>query len=144
MVRFVSCIVTLWLLVGYSSARAQSLNDQERCSIQAKKAYEESIGLPDSPIGKKIHAETFVLTNYQNHYNMKIGKCLVLVTRIFKDFSQNVILDDAFEHRNYALYAQQRSEVAPSPCWLVPNKHDAKRCTSKAEFDAFVSSYMEN
>ena len=54
---------------------------------------------------------------------------------------------DAFERREYADYIRTMSDSpksqVPTYCELSPKFGQAKICSSKAEFDAFVAKYME-
>lgn len=88
--------------------------------------------------------------NYQSHYNTKIKKCLIYITESFSmkgQITESDDLLDAFERREYADYLQIIKNNAkydvPAYCVLSPNFDQAKHCSSKAEFDAFVAKYME-
>ena len=120
-------IVGLTILGITSSAVAQPLNLQAMCATQAKKAFEEWQG--DNKSG---------MDNYTNHYNTKLGKCLVLIEHGVMSGSTPTkikVLMDAFERRIYADYSS-------TWCELTPSLRQTKAC-SEAEFDAFVAAYME-
>ena len=60
-------------------ARAQSLGQQEWCAQQAKRAFTETDAQDRSEIKKLGAGHSRIVSNYQSHYNVKLGKCLMLV-----------------------------------------------------------------
>src|SRR6185503_14704258 len=91
--------------------------------------------------------DEFVSSDYQNHFNTKIGKCLILIERTLqqgKIGTTIVSLWDAYEKRTYASYHWSSREnkyyweVPPITCELIPNSREKRSCTTREEFDAFV------
>jgi hypothetical protein len=133
-----------------TSALSQSLDQQERCAQQARRAYEK-IEADKVALNKRLGNELLSM-NYQSHYNTKHGKCLMLVQtteRVVGLLRITELLTDANERRQYAYYVwlqednQQSSEVPPRTCVLTPSLRDRKDCASSKEFDEFVAPYIE-
>ena len=149
MKRLFGCLVPALVILTFSHACAQSLDNQERCSIQAKKEYDQWKADYNSELAKFQMKDSEVSGQYQSHFNTKIAKCLMLLTVHHSDLSREVILEDAFELRVYADYTWVPSatkkywEVPPVICELIPNTRDKKSCSKTDEFDAFVANYLE-
>jgi hypothetical protein len=93
---------------------------------------------------------------YTNHYNSKMGKCFIEMTvrvQMKSDLATiwtNKFLSDAYEGKAYGNYSwhtvqgKKYWEVPPVECSMFPDGTDGslQRCTSEAEFDAFVAKYM--
>lgn len=150
------CISANWraaliaLLVA-NAGRAQTLDQQERCATQAKRAYQE-IQASDLAEGKAIGVSE-IDSNYRSHYNTKMGKCLMLVKKNRMlgagNSSTTAYLIDANERRPYATYVwisqkdKKYWEVPPSACELDRSLREKKTCKTREEFDAFVAGYLE-
>jgi hypothetical protein len=133
--------VVVGAIVAASVANAQSLQEQSACAQQAQKVFNEynNAGMPP---GYKL-----VTSDHQSHYNAKLGKCVVLITTMFeingKMFLSSELLD-AFERYQFANYlSTEQSFQRPSTCTLARTIKDTANCSSRAEFDAFVSGYLE-
>jgi uncharacterized protein YijF (DUF1287 family) len=61
-------------------ARSQSLDLQERCASQARKAFEELENDYKAKGDDSLKTVTGA-PNYQSHYNTKLKRCLMLITR---------------------------------------------------------------
>ena len=135
-----------------SIARAQSLDQQERCAQQAKRAYAE-LETQNGADTQKMGIETVRLWgDYQSHYNVKLGKCLMLVERSDMLGSQSITtayVMDANERRQYATYVwmsregKKYWEVPPMACELTPSLREKRFCKTREEFDEFAEPYME-
>jgi hypothetical protein len=133
-------------------ARAQSLDQQERCAQQAKRAFAE-IDAQNRAEMQKVGSETRpVSDDHQSHYNVKLGKCLMLVERtdmVGREFSKTAYIMDANERRLYATYVwmsregKKYWEVPPMACELTPSFREKRPCKTREEFDEFVAPYME-
>ena len=143
-------LVVLGVLSSCTFATAQTLDLQAMCATQARKTFQELEYEFKSDSAGKMFAT--VSNDYQNHYNTKIKKCLMLTeaTRMLgNQSSTSVTLLDAFERRTYASYlwiARENKkywEVPPMACELSASNRLKKNCTSREEFDAFVAEYME-
>ena len=62
-----------------SAGHAQTLDQQERCAMEAKGAFQD-IEAKDRADEKAVGV-TEIASDYQSHYNTKIGKCLMLVEK---------------------------------------------------------------
>ena len=145
----VTAITLCWTFktVSYS----QTLDLQERCAAQAKAAFVDWSN-DDKLSAQKLGGSEAFPSDYQNHFNTKLGKCLMLIEAthtLGKQISNTVMLTDANERRTYAYYlwisreAKKYWEVAPTSCELIPTLSQKTNCTTREEFDAFVAKYME-
>jgi hypothetical protein len=150
-VRRALAIILIAIAFG-SIARAQSLDQQERCAQQAKRAYAEldaQYGAETQEMGiKTVH----ISGDYQSHYNVKLGKCLMLVERrdmLGSQSTTTAYVMDANERRQYATYVwmsregKKYWEVPPMTCELTPSLREKRFCKTREEFDEFVAPYME-
>ena len=133
-----------------TSAHAQSLDQQERCAQQARRAFQE-IQAEAASTNQKL-GFTPISSDYQSHYNTKSGKCLMLVetnTMFAGESNTSAYLSDANERRYYASYlwmsrkGKKYWEVPPISCELTASSREKKLCSSREEFDAFTANYME-
>lgn len=134
-----------------SAGQAQTLDQQERCAVQAKRSFQD-IQAKDLAELKQMGGSERVSANYQSHYYTKTGKCLMLVDTtdmLGGTQSNTVYLIDANEGRQYATYVwmsrkdKKYWEVPPTACELAPSLRDKKSCKTREEFDAFVAGYLE-
>jgi hypothetical protein len=143
----------LLLLAGIAPAHSQSLDDQERCATQARRAFVEWEA--DAKKGPGADRFEVLSMDYESHFNLKMKKCLMLIesTSAMKisngNTSTSATLMDAFERHVYASYiwishpTKKYWEVPPADCELIPSLTEKKNCASREEFDAFVASYLE-
>ncbi len=146
-------LAVILIVIAFGSiARAQSLDQQERCAQQAKRAYAELDAENNAEIQKKNLKTVIISGNYQSHYNMKLGKCLMLVERSDMLDAQSITtayVMDANEHRMYAVYVwmsregKKYWEVPPMACDLTPSLREKRFCKTREEFDEFAAPYME-
>jgi len=149
---------TILLAMGFLAcgaiARAQSLEVQELCASQARKAFQEF----ESQHSAEYRASTLMqrgASDYQSHYNTKLDRCLMLIHRksfvplaaSLSDQQRQSILIDANERRTYAVYIETQLAAEPNPkldkCELVPGMRLKTVCRTRDEFDAFVAAYIE-
>jgi hypothetical protein len=131
---------------------AQSLQEQEICAAQAKRAFqEENVDWDRQNKQMNLGMQT-VSVDFESHYNAKINRCLMLVIRttmLGKQMSTNKSLFDAIERREYGEYmwisheGKKFWEVPPASCQLTPTHNETQYCKSEDEFKAFVAKYME-
>jgi hypothetical protein len=134
-----------------SAAHAQTLDQQERCAMEAKRSFQE-IEAKDLAQGKAVGVSQ-IESNYQSHYNTKMGKCLMLVEKSSMlgagNSSTTAHLIDANEQRPYATYVwisrkdKKYWDVPPAACELDPSMREKRTCKTREEFDAFVAGYLE-
>jgi hypothetical protein len=129
-----------WLVVSalltVEAVRSQSLDEPAMCSEQAKKAFKEYSDL--DKFASEAMGMTRVKIDYKNHYNTKIKKCLIYISRIRASPSKrelSIFLFDANEKREYAAWVSDG-------CVLPPRYPSKKNCTSREEFDALVEEYL--
>jgi hypothetical protein len=143
--------------------RSQSLDLQEKCASQARKAFqalEDEENEDPSSKGWQVLGEQQHSSTYQSHYNTKLNRCLMLTTDLHAlqdDNVEVVTLVDANERRRYATYQEMRSHEAVRKdlqtgtktsgkvfnCKLTPSIRQETTCKNREEFDAFVAKYME-
>lgn len=141
--RFCFLPIAAVLLAGAIPARSQTLDDQERCAAQAKRAFEKY------QVAVQKHKKAASI-EYESHYNTKIGKCFMLGQNQGPNGARSAWLLDAYEGRRYAFYfwvpieVEKYSEIPPAVCELRPSRLERKTCADRNEFDDFVADYMEN
>jgi hypothetical protein len=126
------------ILASSVVARSQSLQEQSSCAKQAEKAYQDYIG------GGAVAGFKLLSSDYESHYNSDLKRCLVLIDEVFKtneQTSSSTTLVDAFERHTFAQYMV--SGANRLDCELAPALKKSTSCSSRAEFDAFVSEYMQ-
>ena len=142
----------LWTVMLVSvnfGLHAQTLDLQERCASLAREAFNEDEARSAeaiSAISKSGLKIDVLSSNYQGHYNPKLDRCFMLVSRTWTTSSRGkngrtTYLVDAIEGRTYAYY-QEPEEEKPS-CTLYPPFTKVTYCETSAEFNEFVAGYME-
>ena len=140
----------LWTVMLVSvnfGLHAQTLDLQERCASLARKAFNEDEASIAAAISKSGSPKIDLPPNsYQGHYNSKLDRCFMLVSRTWTTSSRGkngrtIYLVDAIEGRTYAYY-QEPEEEKPS-CTLYPPFTKVTYCETSAEFNEFVAGYME-
>ena len=106
---------------------------QERCGKKCEEFFKEKYGNGILNDGKRI-------VNYQNHYNKKLKKCLIILNTNF--FSKNInkgykemFLFDVNYHRDYGFFHNSGRFTF---CDVERN-----RCNSEEEWVSLVKPYME-
>jgi hypothetical protein len=144
--------IILIAIASGSIARAQSLDQQERCAQQAKRAYAETEAEFEAYNRAQTQKTVRYSGDYQSHYNIKLGKCLMLVETRDMIGSQSITtayVRDANERRQYATYVwmsregKKYWEVPPMACELTPGLREKRFCKTREEFDEFAAPYME-
>jgi hypothetical protein len=143
--------IAIGALIFVSAGHAQTLDQQERCSMEAKRSFQE-IEAKDLAEGKAVGVSQ-IGSDYQSHYNNKMGKCLMLVEKTSMlgggNSSTTAYLIDANERRPYATYVwisrkdKKYWEVPPTACELDPSMREKRTCKTREEFDSFVAGYLE-
>jgi len=147
----------LWALILVASgsfACAYTIDVQERCASQARAAFQEL----ENENKEKYNPSTLVrniASNYQNHYNSELDRCLLLIKRVFilplatnlSDQQRQMILVDANERRPYATFVETQlateTRARIDKCELEPHIHQKAACLTRNDFDAFVATYLE-
>jgi hypothetical protein len=156
--RVMRKIIALFVVMGFvacgTMARSQSLDVQEQCASEARRAFQE---LEDENKAK-YNQSTLIhegVSDYQNHYNTKLDRCLMLINRRsvlplsanLSDQQRQSALVDANERRYYANYVETQLAAETKPkiemCELMPGMRQKTVCTTRAEFDAFAATYLE-
>jgi hypothetical protein len=153
--KTIALFVVMGFVVCGTTARSESLGIQERCASEARKAFQE---LEDEN-KSKYNQSTLVqggASDYQSHYNKKLDRCLILINRRLvlplatdlSDQQRQSVLVDANERRYYANYVETQLVAETKPkietCELMPGMRRKTVCTTRAEFDAFAATYLEN
>ena len=128
--------LVLFLLVGCVGFLEDSKVDyqlQERCGKKCEEFFNEKYGNGILNDGKTI-------VTYQNHYNKKLKKCLIILNTNF--FSKNInkgykemFLFDVNYHRDYGFFHNSGRFTF---CDVERN-----RCNSEEEWVSLVKPYME-
>lgn len=141
--RFVCGAVGIIIATSTVTAQGQSPADQINCGQQAQKAFHNH-----NNTAARVSPE-LVGSNYRSHYSKKIGKCLILINEVHEKNGQMFITDslsDAIERRelaSFVLSTENGKLGTLAQCQLSPTFQEIAICSSRAEFDAFVSKYME-
>jgi hypothetical protein len=140
-------LATLITFAGGTLAHAQTLDQQEHCAADAKRAYQDGLGEKDIMSGSDWGKPMVI---YQSHYNVKTGKCLMHISVV--QFSNSgygayqMKLVDANEHTMYAIYSASippNNKLSNIECSLYPGGLTRdKGCKTMKDFDAFVDAYM--
>jgi len=123
----------------YADSNKVEYELQERCGNKADKWFKAEFGN-----GIKSDKDGLFISNYQNHYNIKLNKCLITLTftTLPKDKNKNSIVSkqlfDINENKEYGSYAASTGIVKPIQCIV-----DGKYCNSEGEWDVLVKPFME-
>jgi hypothetical protein len=152
--KITAVLLTTGFVACGAIARAQSLDVQAQCASQARKAFQE-LENENRAEYKQSASMQRGASDYQNHYNTKLDRCLMLIHRRsfiplsanLSDQQRQTVLVDANERRHYAIYIETQLAAEPKPrldvCELIPGMRLKTVCKSRDEFDAFVAPYME-
>lgn len=147
----------LGVLACATLAHAQSLDMQARCASLARKTFEDFENEAKAN-QTALLGESHGSADYQTHYNTKLKKCMMLITRsqVFSAVGTAWtfwFLEDAVERRFFATYSEARlldPELAKRTgqrnlpiCELTPSVRQKTLCKTREEFDAFVAEFME-
>jgi hypothetical protein len=77
--QFVFVVLTV-MGCGTGAAHSQTLDQQEKCAAQARKTYQED-SYKDRAESQKLGMPEPFSSDYQSHYNTKLNRCLILVTK---------------------------------------------------------------
>lgn len=139
-IAVVACTIAVVL---HSTANAQSPDPQQKCSTEAKRAFEELRREYDTEVkGLRLKVDVG-LNEYRHYYNSKLKRCLLLVnknTTMVDELSHTSYLIDT-DRRMYAVYMETNGQM--QSCTLIQSVRQTTACKSRDEFDAFVSQYME-
>jgi hypothetical protein len=133
----VATAIAIIIATSATMAQGQSPQEQATCAQQAMAAFQEY--KREAPPGT---------SDYQSHYNDKLNKCFILIKQMSELNGQPVMtteLYDAIERRGLASYIQltKGGKEYLRTCELKPTSQEETICSSKQQFDAFVSKYME-
>jgi len=124
-------------------ANAQSPDNQQTCSAEAKRTFEELRRDYDAEVkGLQLKVDV-VLNDYRHSYNSKLKRCLLLInktTTMVDELSHTSYLIDT-DRRMYAVYVETNGQV--QSCTLIQSARQTTACKRRDEFDAFVSQYLE-
>jgi hypothetical protein len=114
--------------------RAKLVTLDEKCAQQALRTFNE----------EKVNFQGG--GTYTNHYNRNLNKCFVYIELrgvFYGEPQSEKLLEDAYEHKIYAIYWWQKS--LPITCRLNPDGDESKQHEiSEAQFNDFVREYMND
>lgn len=149
----IATLVAAGYIATGSALPQASLDSQKRCALQAETVFRQGGYSKDITKPKGDESGNYdVIANFESHYNITLNKCFMLL-EIFGVGVSNAgfqirSLLDPFEGRTYAEYAWGPSEsnkhweVRPY-CRLMSAQDDQTNCHSEAEFNAFITRYMQ-
>lgn len=118
---------------------AASLQQQEMCGAQAKKAFEElnTNSLPGE-----------YWQDYESHYNTKLNRCLIITHRASAKNTSEMLSDANEQHVFADFYWVPRDdkkywEVPPVTCEFETAYGQMEHCNSQGEFNTAVAKYMD-
>jgi len=126
----------------HAPAQQANLDLQEKCSKQAKIAFDE------------LSFQYRDRTSFTNHYNVKLNRCLIETEQFALPVSPDIfwtykVVSDAYEGTVFATYAWHSDkvkkywEMPPVECKVTLSSGDEEVCTSSEEFDKMVKVYMQ-
>jgi hypothetical protein len=125
------------------TANAQSPDNRQTCSTEAKRIFEELRREYDAEV-KGLQLKVDVgLNDYRHHYNSKLKRCLLLINKnatMVDELSHISYLIDT-DRRMYAIYVETNGQV--QSCTLIQSARQTTAWKRRDEFDAFVSQYLE-
>jgi hypothetical protein len=134
---------------GEDRSKREVLELQQQCSLRAEKAFRQTYGEPTS--GGST-------ANFESHYNPRMNKCFMVVRELTtgpvmgtKSWASTVLMD-AYGQRTYAQLDILDLPWLRDPvghrhignCILWPPHEGKRTCQSEAEFESFVSGFMES
>jgi hypothetical protein len=112
---------------------------QEQCKKNAAALFKKEYGK-----GYEQIRDGSYMSNYTNHYNVKLNKCFVLVkiTYVPNSKKEDALimkdLSDTNENKQYGSFGRFRRESIPISCSV-----ENRICKSEAEWDSLVKYFME-
>jgi hypothetical protein len=125
-----------------AQSKTNSLEQQEKCAVQAERAFKAAGYTPTDHAG------------YENHYNKALNKCFVVMQSLDIRSTPGSIftsktLGDAFEGKEYGAFALQRKKGEQDrqgdlvQCYVTQISGEEKQCNSRGEFDTLADAYMK-
>lgn len=131
-------VVTVGILGYYlNSINGILKNAQERMAETAILAGQEECAKQAAVVFKNRPLDLFPDAWYENHYNDKLNKCVVVIWR--KDDTYKS-LSDAFEGKDLGKFAFIKDVVI---CHVTLPSGKEKTCNSGAGFDQLAKTYMQ-
>lgn len=145
-----SAVVMIWVAVAdrmsYELSRPEPVAAlQQRCSKQAKRVFTAEGWPLDGG------AVNYSVAHYTSHFNMQLGRCLILVAYTTNDPRDNetrksYTVGDAFEQGTYAEYFENALpgfSTAVIQCDVKMPKEEPVLCHSAKEWNRLVKPYIE-
>lgn len=85
------------------------------------------------------------MATFVNHYNSKLNKCFIETfthSIVNKDLLQQEYLDDAFEKKQYGMFAGFVGGRMVA-CSVTSSSGANVKCNSSDEFDSLIKPYLE-
>ena len=130
-------------LISYDVTNAQTLDEQTKCSAQARFAFKEIESRTRPEMLKYLN--TGISSTFASYLNMRLQRCFIMIERSFTDIhrkqSTQVDLTDAISRHGYAFWSDTGGTMLT--CDLSAPGKARVICASHEEFDAFTAQYME-
>jgi hypothetical protein len=150
------------LLTGCDSERVAQLEKQnaelttklESLSKASDMALQEKCASQADRFAKQGGWDNQQLTDITNHYNVKLGKCLVMIEntdvktgRVEGMVYHSKDLFDAFEKQHYGEFVSSWSQKAGQTtfplCSVTSISGELAKCSSSEEFEALIKPYFQ-
>jgi hypothetical protein len=143
-----------------SAAQSSSLDKQEQCAAIARRTpLDEFKAEFEYTTDKSLFDTTVDIGHHESHYSSKRDKCFLFfsdvntVKGVINDTTSEWYLIDAIEKRYLAQFGIRHKlemhlgqatgkYVDQTYCELAPSGQKKIECSNRAEFDAFVATYM--
>ncbi len=102
-------LITVWGGCGSGIAIAQSLDLQERCGVQAGKAFRQWKSEDEQESRRLNSPNTQILSaDYQSHYNTQLNRCLMTVQMTRMEIREKRLCSSEDEYNEFvATYMEQ-------------------------------------
>lgn len=132
------------LVMLFSTCLIAACDKSDNTKLNAEKSLELSKKCSDQSViaFKQLGYKIGTLDGYENHYNLKLNKCFILINSYESNyFSKSLI--DAFELKSYAWFSQGIKKGGEYfHCELTVPGESNKICKTINEYDKFVFTYM--
>jgi hypothetical protein len=140
---FVTALSAGAIILTCGLVEAQTLDEQAKCSAQARLAFREIETRTRPDMLKYGNAD--ISSTFASYLNKRLQRCFMMIERSFTDInrkmSTQVDLTDAISRHGYAFWTDTGGRMLT--CDLSPPGMARVICVSREEFDAFTAQYMQ-
>ena len=131
-----------WPSIGQAQPNKDLYELQERCGKRAEEVFNKTYKRMSEADGAKLFFD------FENHYNPRLNKCFILVTRttfkvvegkLTEQTSETTWLRDLNDNREYGTYVWFSTLAAPFTCEVR-----GKQCRSEQEWRELIKPFMED